>query len=99
MATVYIREYLSLASALQGAPQAGQEPPLTDQIVAITGSSTQSSAFSTRTRFVRVHTDAICSVAFGSNPTAVTTAGRMAQNQTEFFGVNGGDKLAVISNV
>jgi hypothetical protein len=100
MASVYVTEYLALGKgALDNVTQAPAEPPLAEQLVAITGSSTQSAAFNQRTRFVRVHADAICSVAFGSNPTAVNTAKRLAANQTEYFGVNGNDKIAVITNV
>jgi hypothetical protein len=100
MASLYVTEYLGLGrAALDTVTQAPTEPALTEQLVAIGGSSTQSAAFSTRTRLVRVHCDAICSVAFGPNPTAVNTAKRLAANQTEYFAVNGGDKLAVITNV
>jgi orotate phosphoribosyltransferase len=47
---------------------------------------------------VRVHTDAICSIAYGANPTATINSFRMNANTTEYFGVNPGDKIAVISN-
>jgi hypothetical protein len=98
MAVLYITEFAAPAVITgQGAP-VGAQPPLVEQTVAIGGTSTQSSAFNTATRFVRVHTDAICSISFGSSPTATATKARMAAGQTEYYAVKGGDKVAVITN-
>lgn len=99
MATLYVTEYDYIPLDMDGRPIAvGLEPAIAYQTVAIGGGSAQSSAFNTKTKFIRVHTDAICSIKVGTNPTAVTTESRMAANQTEFFGVRGGAKIAVISN-
>jgi hypothetical protein len=99
MAVLYISEYSDMRLSYgQLAIQAPFEPSLAEQHVAIGGTSTPSSAFNDKTKFVRLHTDAICSVKFGTSPTAVTTEKRMAAGQTEFFGVRPGDKVAVISN-
>lgn len=104
MATVYIEEFSNVAEAgnLVGpaltTAQAAKFPSITGQTVAIGGASTQSNAFSATTTLIRVSTDAICSILIGSNPTAVTTRMRLAANQTEYFGVRPGDKIAVISN-
>lgn len=99
-ATVYIEEF-----ANQPAPQstvlwqAAKAPGITKQTVAIGGSSTQSAAFTSSTTLIRVHTDAICSIEIGgTNPTATVTSMRFAANQTEYFVVNPGAKLAVITN-
>lgn len=78
--------------------QVGAEPRLANQTVSIGGSTTQSSAFNTNTTMIRVHTDAICSIDIGSNPTATAAKSRLAANQTEYFGVIPGQKLAVITN-
>jgi hypothetical protein len=105
MATLYIEEYWGAgrpqsADGYLGAPLTSQSQPSFNQIVAITGSSTQCAAFRDTTILIRVHTDAICSVKVGTvNPTADTTCARMAANQTEYFSVRGGEKVAVISNV
>lgn len=105
MAVVYISEYSHVASvdSPRGpngiAAQAPQEPALASQTVAITGSTTQSSAFNRDTTLLRVHADAVCSIEIGSNPTATTSSKRLAAGQTEYFGVKSGMKLAVISNV
>lgn len=98
MAVLYISEYQVMPIDGRGIVPAGAEPAVATQTVAIGGSSTQSSAFNALTRFVRIHTDAICSIAFGANPTATTSTARMAANQTEFFGVVPGQKVAVITN-
>ncbi len=101
MATLYIAEYQQLTPAPPGAQgQFQMEPPIAQQTVAIGASSTQSAAFNPLTRFVRLHTDAICSVNFGTNQTAAATNARMAANTTELHGVpvNQAFKVAVITN-
>lgn len=100
MAKVYISEYSKIASDGSGTRlPAGKEPSIVEQTpVAIGAASVQSAAFDEETRFIRIHTDAICSIAFGSNPTATSNSKRLAANQTEFFGVKPGDKVAVITN-
>lgn len=98
MTTLYIAEYERLAQAPEMTPQVAAEPPLAEQTVAIGGGSVQSAAFAARTRYVRIHTDSICSIAFGANPTATATNKRMAADQTEYFGVTPTQKVAVITN-
>lgn len=98
MATLYISEHAELVVFQGGGGQALSEPPIVEQVVAIAGASAQSSAFNAKCRFVRVHADAVCSILFGENPTALSTRKRMAANQTEVFRVAPGDKIAVISN-
>lgn len=99
MASLYISEYQSQPIIRNG--QMGGvalEPAIAVQKVALTGTSAQSSAFNAKTKFVRLHTDAICSILFGADPTAAATSPRMAANTTEYFGVNAGDKVAGITN-
>lgn len=101
MAVVYITEY-----ARQGRDASGfqmvvaDEPPVANQTVAISVGSVQSAAFNALTKFVRVHADAVCSVEFGTNPTATTSTRRLAANSTEYFSVPLGQsfKIAVIVN-
>lgn len=99
MAVLYIEEYVDAPKNHIGQllPVA-QAPGIARQTVAITGSSVPSSAFNAATRYVRLHTDAICSILFGAAPTATTSTPRMAANQTEYFAVRKSDKVAVISN-
>jgi len=103
MSTLYIAEVAKLGIDSQGASIiAPQMPPLAEQTVNIGGSTTPSAAFGGHTRFVQVHTDAICSIAFsptpGATPVATTSNQRLAANETRFYAVNPGDKLAVITN-
>jgi len=96
-ATVYIEEYSDSIPVTRY--QAAVAPGLAKQTVAIGGSSTQSAAFGANTRLIRVHADSICSIEIGgTNPTATTTSARFVAGQTEYFLVNAGDKLAVITN-
>lgn len=99
MAVLFVTEFNSVYT--QNGPLAvPNQTPVAEQTVAIGGTTTQSSAFNARTRFVRLHTDAICSVAFGTNPTATATKMRMAQNESVLFSVPEGQsyKVAVITN-
>ena len=76
MGTLYIAEFADVRSLPGGAGQIAYQPPLAEQTVAIGGASAQSNAFNAGTRFIRVHTDAICSILIGANPTA--TAAKVA---------------------
>lgn len=94
-----ITEYTNLASDGSGnVIPTGLEPSRTVQQVAITGTSAQSEPVSEVTRFVRVHTDVTCRIAFGPDPTASSASQRMPAGATEFYGVRPGTKIAVISS-
>lgn len=99
MAILFISEYSKASIDNQGrGVMAGKEPAVVTQIVAIGAGSVASAAFSSATKFVRLHTDTACNFAFGIAPTAVAdTSPRMAANQTEFFGIPPGYKVAVIA--
>lgn len=99
MATLYISEYTSSGFASGQVIPTGLEPAITNQTLAIGAGSVASAPFNAATRFVRLHTDAICSVKFGASPVAAATNARLAANQTEFFSVANGLAVAVISNV
>lgn len=89
MAILYITQYDKLASQEYGpSVQVGLEPSLGDSTVAIGSSSEQSGQLNPKTRFVMVHTDAICHVAFGGNPTATTGNRRLPADATIFYGVD-----------
>ena len=98
MGIAYIEEYERLGVDADGRPtQIPKQGAITNQKISYS-TTTQSAAFSGRTRFVRIHTDSICSYLFGSNPTATTSTPRMAANQTEYFAVQPSDKVAFITN-
>lgn len=97
MGILYIREYTDAAvEAGNGVPVMCE--PGTDQSPITYSTTTQSAAFGTNTKFVRVHTDSICSIVFGANPTATTNAARMTAGSTEYFSVIAGQKVAAITN-
>lgn len=98
MAVIYIAEFQGLGMPVGNLVQSTQWPPITQQTVAIGGASVQSAAFNANTNVIRINTDAICSIAIGDNPTATATTARMAANQTEYFSVYPGQKVAVITN-
>jgi hypothetical protein len=91
LSKLYVTQYA------QGDAHCAKEPPLDDTPVTF-GAEVKSAAFNPLTTFVRLHTDAICSVAFGKNPTATTEHRRMVAGQTEYFAVESGFKVSVIAN-
>ena len=101
MAACYISEYATVGVPGPGPDghQSPLEPAQVEQVVGISGSPSQSAAFASSTKLVRVCVDSTCSILFGVNPTASTSQKRLAANQTEYFSVNAGHKLSVISNV
>lgn len=100
MATLFISEYADApyrgVSAAVGS--VALEPAAVEQTVAIAGASAQSASFGASTSLVRIHTDVACCILFGANPTATTTKKRLAADQTEYFAVVPGQKVAVIAS-
>lgn len=98
MAVLYVTEYAN--SLQEGHIQIAMEPANADQTVVIGGGSLSSSAFANNTRLVRLETDSICSVKFGTAPTATISTRRMQAGDIEYFGVPLGAsyKVAVIAN-
>jgi hypothetical protein len=102
MATLYVTEYTKLGVGANGEAAVPQEPPVAEQVLPITGASTQSAPFNAATAFVRLHTDSPCSIEFGVAPVATILTARMAGNQTEYHGIPRGSgifSVAVISNI
>lgn len=97
MANLYISEHAVLGGTQGGTAPIAAQPPIAVQKVDFSGGAAASSAFNAQTRFVRLHTDAICSVRFDGSA-ATTSYPRMAADQTEYFGVQPGSTLSVISN-
>ena len=104
MAVVYVREYSRLGREQYGGHglnvQAPLEPAIRDQTIAIGSSSVASEEFNAETTIVLIHTDAICSIKFGTNPAASATNFRLPANATQFYCVEAGKrmKVAVITN-
>lgn len=98
MATLYVSEFSRLANIAGKLTGVALTAPVAEQTVAIDVGSTQSAAFNAATKVIRVHADAVCSISVGSDPTATASLMRLAQNQTEYFGVSPGHKIAAITN-
>lgn len=99
MAKLYITEYRRLGTdKTNRVIQTGENPPLTTQVLTISGTSLQSAAFNQSTSLIRVHTDSVCSIEINLDPTATTDSLRMSAGSTEYLAVTGGLKIAVISN-
>ncbi len=102
MASLYVTECNQIAPIPQGYfAQAPSMPPVAEQKLTITTTSTMSSTFSAKTTFVMVECDATCSLAWsadGTTATATTSAHRMAAGEVRFYGVNPGGAVAVVTN-
>ena len=99
MPAIDVTEYSHLPADENGrALVVGKEPAELNQQLPVAGFSAQSAPFGATTRFIRLHTDATCRVAFGQNPTASTASMRVPANATEYFGVIPGQRVAVISS-
>lgn len=96
---LFITEYSAL-SQIPGAQMSQESAIIAAYSVPIGGASGQSQTFNPKTRVIEIHCDAPCSIDIGLNPTAVTTARRMAANQSTYRNVpeGGNYKIAVISN-
>lgn len=94
---LYLTEYRKVASGDHGhAIQAGEEPPLAEDKLDIGPTSVKSNQFHKETRLIMVHTDSICHVAIGQEPTASTENRRLPADTTIFYGLKELSKLAVI---
>lgn len=98
MASLYIAEFATAGVDQGRSVPVGACPPVAEQKLNIDVSATVSAPFNTNTRLVRVHTDAICSILIGADPTATDAKMRMAAGSTEYFAVIPGQKLSVITN-
>lgn len=98
MTTLYVTEFsnLNLSSNPQQIPV---QPPVAEQTVTFT-TTTQSSAFNTSTNLVRIQPTGICSISFGTNPTATTSKMRMTAGSEAYFVVPQGQsyKVAAVDN-
>lgn len=101
MSTLYITELLHLG--YDGNTTSVMAPDVrtlvAEQSIGITGASGQSAAFGITTRYIMVNTDVACCLAFGSNPNAVNSQHRMGANETRFYTVPSGYKLAVVLGI
>ncbi len=101
MGKLYVTEFAEMGSVgrtsdVGGVPQAAKLPSLLTQVVDFS-TSVSSNPFNERTRFVRVHTDTACHITVADSPTATTSMARMSADQTEYFCVNPGQRIAAVN--
>ncbi len=106
--TITVHEYENMATDARGYPvPVGQEPALATQTNLSDGTTDPFTAFNTLTRFVMIKCDAgAVSIRFGdsagSTPTAVASGAagncRIVADETIYFGVFGGQIMAIITN-
>ena len=85
-------------------PRIGSDPrnradcifPAAPQTVAIGAASAQSTAFSANATVGRFFATSDCLILFGANPTALSTSHFLPAGVVEYFGIVGGQKVAVI---
>lgn len=70
--------------------------PGSSQTVAIGATSVQSSSMGSTTGLIRLTASSDCYVAFGPNPTATNASLMLPAGMVEYFGINPGDKVAVL---
>lgn len=96
MADCYIEEYSNVGSG-GGSYFAGGVPPgapLNVQKIAI-GASTQSTAFTSKTKMIVIVADGACHFLIGDNPTASTSTCFLPANVRIPIGVGYGQKIAI----
>jgi hypothetical protein len=95
---VWISEFSALGASGTNVPaQIATLPPLVDQTVLDVTSGVQSSAaFNSQTKYIRVCVEAQTAAKVGG--TATTASMPLPAGQCEYFGVQGGATLSVISN-
>jgi len=101
MSNLSITEYHSFGRGPSGVAMGiGHSNPVALQDLTFTSTSVPSAAFNASTNLVRVSADASARILFGSAPTALASASILLPSGTvEFFEVEPGEKVAVITNV
>jgi hypothetical protein len=74
-------------------------PSVAEQSIEIEMVSKTSEPFKPQTRFILVHTEAACSIAFGLTPEADQRFHKLGPGETRYYGINPGDCLAVVGHL
>ena len=69
---------------------------ITNKVVAISGSSAASAAFSDQTQIVRVASTTDCFITFNGTPTATSSSMYLPAGVVEYFRVTPGHKVAAL---
>lgn len=97
MAKLYITEFADVMHESWGNTPVGipMNPALAYQQIAIGATHAECSALNVATKVIRVHTDAICSIAIGASAVATALMSRMVAGQTEYYAVPQGASYIV----
>lgn len=95
MATLYISEYADVGHINGNIPVASEPLATAGQTVTVSGTSTQSVAFATSTKLIRLVTDTAGCILFGTNPTALQTSPLLPAGIPEYFKVPSGASFKV----
>lgn len=95
MAKLYISEYKGVRQVEGGLSQVAEEPGVDQTPVTFT-TATQSAAFGTGVKVIRVIADANCHLLFGDDPTATVNSKLVIANSVEYFGVVAEQKVSAI---
>lgn len=96
MANVSITEFSEVTQQSNGSLLCPGTPYVTNQAVTAGASTTQSAAFNSATRFIRILSDANIRVAFGGSPVATLSSMPIRADMPEYFAVSAGSKVAII---
>lgn len=72
-------------------------PAISSENITTSGTSAQSTVFADNCNYVRLDGDTTERILFGANPTALSTSTRLRADNTEYFAVKPGQKLAAIN--
>jgi hypothetical protein len=96
MAKAVIAEYAIVGNSKDAVRIPVANNMLLSQAVTFT-TSTQSAAFSSSTRFIRIISDGKTHFAIGENPTADADSPWIAADSPEYFGVRSNEKIALFA--
>lgn len=97
---LYISEYSRIAVDHGNLTiPAPMTPPVAEQAIDIELISKVSEPFRGQTRLIIVHTDLACFLAFGASPEAIQGYHKLGPGETRPYGVNPGDRLAVVGEI
>lgn len=70
--------------------------PGTASTVSIASASAQSSAFASTTKVIEIRASKACYISIAANPTATSSTTYLPADETRYYGVTPGHKIAVI---
>ncbi len=98
MAKLNITEYRDVRETPVGYSQAPLEPAIAYQTLTFS-TTTQSLAFNSLVRVIRVISDVNCYISIGEDPAATTSRTFLEAGEAELFGVHPGHKISAYDGV